>query len=203
MLYLTYRYNMLHVYNTQIDTKGAFYARALEQLMVGVYLAEFCLLGLFGIGIGPALSAIGPTVILVVLIAATIVFHIIVKMKLKPLVTTLPLEEVPSPSENDRGNGYSEKGLFSDLPSGSENNEHGTTSRLTTDLNRHEKEPSYKKMFTPRQPTAGQISASLAPHFRQVVPAYTKEEVMEAYLHPALNRKTAIYLVGTRPCGYE
>jgi len=192
MLYLAYRYNMLYVYNTQIDTKGAFYARALEQLMVGVYLAEFCLLGLFGIGIGSALSAIGPTVILVVLIATTIIFHVIVKMKLKPLFTTLPLEEVPSPSENDSGNGYSEKGLFSDLPSGRETNEYGTPGRLTTDLNRHEKEPFYEKIFTLRQPTARQISASLAPHFRQAVPAYTKQEVMEAYLHPALNQKQPV-----------
>jgi hypothetical protein len=193
MLYLAYRYNMLYVYNTQTDTKGAFYARALEQLMVGVYLAEFCLLGLFGIGIGSALSAIGPTVILVVLIALTIVFHIIVKMKLKPLITTLPLEEV-SASEQESGSKYSEQGLVSDIPSagGNKHSQHGTTGGLTTDLNHQEKEPFYKKIFTPRQPTTGQISASLAPHFRHPVPAYTKQEVMEAYLHPALNQQEPV-----------
>jgi hypothetical protein len=52
LIYVAYRYNMIYIFHTQIDTKGACYARALGQLMVGVYLAELCTLGLFGIGIG-------------------------------------------------------------------------------------------------------------------------------------------------------
>jgi hypothetical protein len=212
MLYLAYRYNMLYVYNTQIDTKGAFYAKALEQLMVGVYLAEFCLLGLFGIGIGSELSAIGPTVILVVLIIVTIVFHVLVNMKLKPNVWTLPLEDVSS-SEHDNsnrsGSRHSEKGLVSgtQMDGETKHNQHGTTGHVTADHDEQRKEPFYIRIFTPKQPTAGQICASLAAHFSHPVPAYTKQEVLEAYLHPSLNQQQpVIWLahdhagVGRREC---
>merc|ERR1711981_1415431 len=47
LLYLVYRHNFLYVYDNNIDTKGMAYAKALQQLTVGVYLAEFCLIGLF------------------------------------------------------------------------------------------------------------------------------------------------------------
>jgi hypothetical protein len=183
LLYVAYRYNMLYVYNTKMDSKGAFYAKALEQLMVGVYLAQFCLLGLFGIGIGSKLSAIGPTVILVVLIATTIAFHVIVKMKLKPAITHLPLEDdSTSAQESPRS---SETSLVSNLPS-SHNSKQDRIGPLTHSLDAQDKEPFYKKIFTPRQSTMAQISASLAPHFRHPAPAYTEQEVLEAYLHPAL-----------------
>lgn len=91
LIYLAYRYNMIYVHNTQIDTKGTCYARALQQLMVGVYLAELCLLGLFGIGIGSRATAVGPVVLQVILIVATIVFHLAMRKKLHHLVETLPL----------------------------------------------------------------------------------------------------------------
>ncbi|EDU46159.1 signal recognition particle receptor subunit alpha [Pyrenophora tritici-repentis Pt-1C-BFP] len=50
LVYLVYKYNMLYVYDARIDSKGGFYARALEELMVGVYLGELCLLCLFALG---------------------------------------------------------------------------------------------------------------------------------------------------------
>lgn len=91
VIYLAYRYNMIYVFDTQIDTKGACYARALGQLMVGVYLAELCILGLFGIGVGKSVSAVGPVVLQIILIVATVGFHISLKKKLRPLVDVLPL----------------------------------------------------------------------------------------------------------------
>jgi len=190
LLYVAYRYNMLYVYNTQIDTKGAFYAKALEQLMVGVYLAEFCILGLFGIGIGSSLSSIGPTVILVVLIATTIAFHVLVKMKLKPQVVHLPLEDVSSSDTGHSAPPHAEQGL-NDAPTDSEKSQ-DRIGPLTTNLDAREQEPWYKKIFTIRQPSVGQISASLAPHFRQPVPALTKQEITEAYMHPALNEQNPV-----------
>jgi hypothetical protein len=80
-----------YVFTTDIDTKGACYAKAMQQLMVGVYLAELCLLGLFAINIGSSTVAVGPVVLQAILIVATIVFHIAMSRKLAPLVTTLPL----------------------------------------------------------------------------------------------------------------
>lgn len=195
LIYLAYRYNMMYVYNAHIDTKGAFYAKALEQLMVGVYLAEICILGLLGIGIGSKLSAIGPTVIVAVLLAVTIAFHVFIKMKLAPETRHLPLEDVSSSGENgNRSPRHSEQGLVPDVPSNGEKHQftHDRIGPHTTNLDSPGKEPFYKKIFTPRQSTIGQISASLAPHFRHPVPALTKQEVTEAYMHPALSEQNPV-----------
>src|SRR5690606_1633031 len=49
LLYFAYKYNLLYVYATNVDTKGAVYPRALYQTLTGVYLAQLCLIGLFAI----------------------------------------------------------------------------------------------------------------------------------------------------------
>jgi hypothetical protein len=204
LLYVAYRYNMLYVYNTQLDTKGAFYARALEQIMVGVYLGELCLLGLFGIGVGSQLNAVGPVVLQVLLIATTVVFHILVKTKLKPSITSLPLEDSAEPdSDNGEHGRHSEQGLVSDVPS-EPSNRHDTQDFIgsyTTSPDAREKEPFYKRIFTIRQASASQISASLAPHFRHPVPEYTQQEVLEAYMHPALAKQEPVIWLARDPAG--
>ncbi|KAJ4351591.1 uncharacterized protein N0V89_006934 [Didymosphaeria variabile] len=91
LIYIAYKYNMLYVFTTDVDTKGACYARAMQQLMVGVYLAEFCLLGLFAINIGNSAVAVGPLILQIILIIVTIIVHIAMRKKLYPLVATLPL----------------------------------------------------------------------------------------------------------------
>lgn len=63
----------------------------MQQLMVGVYLAELCLLGLFAINIGNSAVAVGPVVLQVILIIVTIVVHLAMRKKLAPLVASLPL----------------------------------------------------------------------------------------------------------------
>lgn len=63
----------------------------MQQLMVGVYLAELCLLGLFAINIGKSAVAVGPVILQVILIIVTVVVHIAMRKKLAPLVARLPL----------------------------------------------------------------------------------------------------------------
>ena len=46
--YLAYRYQLLYVCQAKVDTKGEAYKRALQQMPTGIYLAELCLIGLFG-----------------------------------------------------------------------------------------------------------------------------------------------------------
>ncbi|CAI4214972.1 unnamed protein product [Parascedosporium putredinis] len=60
VIYLVYRYNLLYIYNTEIDTRGLVYPRALMQLLVGVYLAEICMIGLFALR-----SAFVPMVVMI------------------------------------------------------------------------------------------------------------------------------------------
>lgn len=203
LLYVAYRYNMLYVYNTKIDTKGAFYARALEQIMVGVYLGELCILGLFGIGVGSRLSAIGPVVLQVILIATTIAFHILVKIKLKPLTKYLPLEDPFDGKERDRceDGRRSEQGLVDNVPEDPEMKDHDAIGHLSARANEQTSEPFYKRIFTLKQPTVSQITASMAPHFRQSVPAYTQQEVLEAYMHPALTQPEPVIWLAQDPAG--
>ncbi|RXG49930.1 hypothetical protein VDGE_00624 [Verticillium dahliae] len=83
--YMAYRYNILFVTDTNIDTRGLIYPRALKQLTCGVYLAEICMIGMFSVKKAP-----GPVVIAVVLLVLTILGHITFASALNPLLYSLP-----------------------------------------------------------------------------------------------------------------
>ncbi|OBT41569.1 hypothetical protein VE00_09155 [Pseudogymnoascus sp. WSF 3629] len=85
LFYLAYRYNILFVTDNTIDTKGLIYPRALQHLLTGVYLAEICMIGLFGIS-----AAIGPIILMVVALVGTVLFHIAMNSALDPLLYNLP-----------------------------------------------------------------------------------------------------------------
>ncbi|KAL0933281.1 DUF221 domain-containing protein [Colletotrichum truncatum] len=85
LFYLAYRYNILFVTDTKIDTRGLLYPRALKQLFAGVYLAEICMIGLFAVS-----KAIGPLVIMVIFLVFSILFHLTLNSVLDPLMYTLP-----------------------------------------------------------------------------------------------------------------
>ncbi|KAF3020543.1 hypothetical protein E8E14_006076 [Neopestalotiopsis sp. 37M] len=116
LFYLAWRYNVLFVTDTRIDTRGLIYPRALKQLFVGVYIAEVCMIGLFAASV-----VIGPMVIMIIFLIFTILFHITINSALNPLLYNLPrtleiqeqsfrteLGAVSSDIKN--GNGVSEKG---------------------------------------------------------------------------------------------
>ena len=79
--YLAYRYNILFVTDSQIDTKGLIYPRALQQLLTGVYIAEICLIGLFAINV-----TTGPLILMIVFLIFTALFHISLNSALDPLL---------------------------------------------------------------------------------------------------------------------
>jgi hypothetical protein len=80
LFYFAWRYNVLFVTDTEIDTRGLIYPRALKQLFTGVYLAEICMIGLFGASV-----AIGPLVLMVIFLIFTVLFHISLNSALNPL----------------------------------------------------------------------------------------------------------------------
>ena len=92
LLYLGFRYNVLFTLGNQNDTQGECYNRALKHLMWGVYLASFCLTGLFAIGTAKSNGAIGPLVLMVIFLVAVIIFNVLVGKALGPLEQTLPLD---------------------------------------------------------------------------------------------------------------
>lgn len=85
LIYIAYRYNLLFVFNSNIDTKGLVYPRALQQTTTGVYLAVVCLIGLFGIKQAP-----GPIILMVIFLIFIILFHMSLNSALDPLLKFLP-----------------------------------------------------------------------------------------------------------------
>lgn len=78
--YLSYRYSLLYIRQTKVDTKGEAYGRALKQMVTGIYLAELCLLGLFS-----ARKAKAQVAVMVVLLVVTAVLNVVLDRVLKPL----------------------------------------------------------------------------------------------------------------------
>lgn len=102
-IWFVYKYNMVYTYDADVDTKGLLYPRALLQLIVGLYMAEICLVGLFGLH-----AAIGPLVLMIFFIIFTALIHISLGDALGPLLNNLPrtlalrddtLEDEPLPVE--------------------------------------------------------------------------------------------------------
>lgn len=89
LFYFAYRYNFLYVYDTGVDTRGAVYPRALQQIFVGLYIAEVCLLGLFATRLNTN-GAIGPFVMMILLLIFTALFNIGLNSALEPLIKYLP-----------------------------------------------------------------------------------------------------------------
>lgn len=85
LFYFAWRYNVLFVTDSGIDTRGLIYPRAIKQLFVGIYLAEVCLIGLFGASV-----AIGPLVLMIIFTVFTVLFHISFSSALGPLIANLP-----------------------------------------------------------------------------------------------------------------
>ncbi|KAF2152287.1 DUF221-domain-containing protein [Myriangium duriaei CBS 260.36] len=90
LFYLAFRYNLLFVTNAAIDTKGRVYPLALQHLFVGIYVAEVCLIGLFAIGTGSSVGALGPLILMIIFLVFTILYHMSLNSALKPLIDYLP-----------------------------------------------------------------------------------------------------------------
>lgn len=85
LFHLAYRYNILFVSQTAVDTQGLIYPRALKQLFTGIYLAEICMIGLFAV-----VTAVGPAVLMAIFLVFTILFQITLFKNLDPLLYGLP-----------------------------------------------------------------------------------------------------------------
>ncbi|KAH9890785.1 hypothetical protein F4778DRAFT_752225 [Xylariomycetidae sp. FL2044] len=90
-LYIAFRYKWLFVLGNKVDMKGESYARALQHLMIGVYLSSVCLIGLFAIGTSKSAAGAGPLVLMIIFLVALVAFHVIMDYALGPLEQGLPL----------------------------------------------------------------------------------------------------------------
>ncbi|CAI6335690.1 unnamed protein product [Periconia digitata] len=98
--YVSYRYMLLFTVQPKIDTKGHCYTLALQQILTGVYIAELCLIGLFGLR-----QATGPSIMTGVLFLATVAFNATTNKYFAPLEQYLPadLAQESGDTNNEEG----------------------------------------------------------------------------------------------------
>ncbi|KAK5078631.1 phosphate metabolism protein 7 [Lithohypha guttulata] len=88
LFYFAYRYNLLFVNSSMIDTKGLVYAKALKHTLVGCYLSVICLIGLFGVAAGG--KGKGPLIMMIALLVFMILYHVSLNAAIDPLLYYLP-----------------------------------------------------------------------------------------------------------------
>ncbi|KAF2087054.1 DUF221-domain-containing protein [Saccharata proteae CBS 121410] len=197
LLYLAFRYNFLYVLTNNVDTKGASYGRALQQLMVGVYLAEFCLIGLFAINIGTSPTSSGPLILMIIFLIGTIVYQNVVRKALHPLTVTLPANLLAETERDWNAERILEDGSSERVNIGKEQ----------SDGKAHPHSPELAALRTPEEKSGSLIQRFLNPAkyasfhalretmrtngHDEPVPPYTAEEAREAYCHPVVKAETA------------
>ena len=96
LFYISYRYMLLFTVQPKTDTKGHCYTLALQQILIGVYIAELCLVGLFSLR-----GATGPAVLVIVLFVVTILFHVMTNRYFGPLEQFMPADLVSENGDSD------------------------------------------------------------------------------------------------------
>lgn len=204
LFYFAYRYNVLYVSNSEIDTQGKAYTQALQHLTVGCYFLIVCLIGLFAIGTANGQVAIGPLVLEVVFLVFLILYHISLNNAMDPLINYLPKnleaeEEALLSQENpklskpteDPFNGFHQSSsaqngvdgvdrgdTIVDTEKGLMGAETTTVPKQGNFLARYFRPDKYRDYATLRK---------LVPSYQEIT--YPPEVERDAYLHPAITSK--------------
>lgn len=98
---LIWKYKLIYIMDSTHDSKGLFYPQALLHLIVGLYLAEICMIGLFAIN-----KSFPPVVLMLLFLLFTMLVHMSVSDAIAPLLVNLPqtltLEEEIQEEENEK-----------------------------------------------------------------------------------------------------
>ena len=186
LIYVAYRYNFLYVYETHIDTKGAAYQKAMKQILTGCYLSELCLIGLFAIAVPDNIMAIGPLIIMAVLLAMTIVFQF-------TLGKALIHEEARLAYTDPNGtNGHHEHGL-----NGANGANGEKTAAAHTGASAHAPRASriplfLRKLINPERNSIHTLSASLDQFYHRPQEPLPVELQKRAYFNPSVTSPTPI-----------
>lgn len=188
LLYLAYRYQFLYVIGNQsIDMSGRAYALGLQQLTVGVYLAEFCLVGLFAIGIASSPDSTGPLVLMIIFTVATVIYHVILRKTLGPLIDGIEL--IPGTEGHSLDNkSHSMADTEDCISSGKEHlNNAGTEAQAPAEpvggirgklLTFFFHSALARRFFTPK--------LELAPQYHESIRGYEEDEYNDAYNPPSM-----------------
>lgn len=198
LFYFAYRYNLLFVNTSQVDTKGLIYPKALQHTLVGCYLGIVCLIGLFAIKV-----AIGPLVLMIVFLVFCAVYHALFNNAIEPMIRYLPRSkqeeearlvqaEQGNTSKSTDGDTLAEKDGMSpnrkgDLPaSGYGNGSHSTDTFEPPPLRK--KNPLTK--FLAKSLLRDTHKDLVNNDFAKI--QYSEETEKEAYYDPAVVRQTPL-----------
>ncbi|KAI4098507.1 MAG: hypothetical protein LQ339_006385 [Xanthoria mediterranea] len=190
LVYLAYRYNLLFVFNSNVDTKGLVYPRALQQTTTGAYLAIICLIGLFGIQAAP-----GPIVLMVIFLVFVVLFHMSLNTALEPLLKFLP----KSLEAEEQSLLAAEDGVLAPNSSGTEKGSQVASNGMSsTDSPRkdlgpapHKKPNLITKFLRPDIYTDYHTLRRLVPRgFADIV--YDPVTERDAYYHPSISSQTPL-----------
>lgn len=221
LFYATYRYLYLYSNNVKLEHKGTAHARALQQLLTGVYVAELCLIGLFG-----ARDAKGPSILMTVFFILTIIQHLTVNKYLLPLEYHMPLDVLGQSSDSsladteanndpneDEDATPTEPLLSSSSSRGARlsHTRHKDKSSITqtipylldplkpflTHLNILPSTRALRPYLLPTSELTSSeddldMSMDLRDSTLTTVPSYTESQIANAYLHPALTSKAPL-----------
>ncbi|KAH8705436.1 putative DUF221 domain protein [Talaromyces proteolyticus] len=199
LFYFAFRYNFLYVSNSNIDTQGKIYPRALQHLLVGCYLAMICLIGLFAIAAADQPVGTGPLVLMIIFLIFAILYHVSLNSALEPLINYLPknleAEEEALLTETRSKLGHTTTdgsdavtGIPADKINGENNGvddaENGAVD--PTALPAPHKKPNFLvKFLRPDKYTDYATLRRLVPAHLEV-PEYPTEVERDAYFHPAI-----------------
>ncbi|KAH7130260.1 hypothetical protein B0J11DRAFT_522759 [Dendryphion nanum] len=188
LIYIAFRYNFLFTYENVIDTKGAAYQRALQQLTTGVYLSEICLIGLFAIAVANDRAAIGPLAIECVLLACTILFHLTLKRALVSHEARVAYEDH---SPVHAHNGAHHDNLEAGNTNGHEKVVPETTSPIAPP--RASRLPAFlQNVINPSKNSTQNLSATLDTFYHSPQPPLSDDIAKRAFFNPAITSPTPV-----------
>jgi len=189
---IAYRYNLLFVQTSDVDTKGLTYAKALNHTLVGCYLAVICLIGL------TAIQFAAPALVLsIILLVVMILYHVSLNSAIQPLLYYLPrsleAEEAALLANHDgmamHDGAYGHNGLghsINDVDGKGRDSEATNEKSVNGATNPgHGKASLWKKWLRPDIHCNYDAMRKLVPHdFADI--HYTPEQERDAYQHPAV-----------------
>ena len=93
LFWIVYRYNVLYVYQFRNDTGGLLFPVAVNQLFVGLYVMELCLVGFFFISTNTSGNVVcyPQAIIMIIALLSTVTFQWLLNSAFKPLFQYLPI----------------------------------------------------------------------------------------------------------------
>jgi len=201
LFWFAYRYNILFVYDLNIDTKGLVYPRALQQLFIGLYIAEVCLIGLFAIKAGNH-GALGPLILMILLLIFTALYNVALNSALTPLLNYLPKSlEAEEQRLLEIENGVASDGQTQDGEAGNEKSVTTTAAPSKALPPAPHKKPSIlTKFLRPDLYTDYATMRRLVPHdFANIT--YEPEVERDAYYPPSVKSKPMLLWIPRDPAG--